>query len=196
MIILSGALGLFIFTVSLLPAGIVATTFADAVEGDFVTATLEMPDGTTADRTYEVATDLEAAGLRVIERLTREHGDGSSLLVGTLLTVGQGPRVEGGGLAPKPNLRPESHIATIEFKLVGAQDRDLSTGEVAQAWREEVGILPHVRGIVFSGEIIDLGNPIEAVLSHPNDDRLEQIANNVVHGLRGLGGVYDIRSDP
>ena len=64
-----------------------------------------------------------------------------------------------------------------------------------QAWREEVGVLPYVRGITFSGEVFDLGNPVEAVLSHPDPERLARIADSVVDGLRGVGGVYDIRSD-
>ena len=196
LVTLSGAAGLLILSVSLLPAGIVATTFTDAMEGDFVTATLEMPDGTTAQRTYEVAANLEAAGRRVIERLDRTRPEGApTLLSGSMITVGQGPRVEGGGLDPKPTLRPEAHIATVEFKLLSAQQRQISTSQVAQAWREEVGILPHVRGIVFSGKIIDLGNPIEAVLSHPDPDRLGGVADAVVHGLRGVAGVYDVRSD-
>ena len=58
---IAGAIAILILSVSLLPAGIVPTTFADVVEGDFVTAGLEMPDGTTAQRTYEVARELEAA---------------------------------------------------------------------------------------------------------------------------------------
>jgi len=33
------------------------------------------------------------------------------------------------------------------------------------------------------------------VLSHPDPERLAQIADAVVDGLRGVGGVYDIRSD-
>ena len=66
---------------------------------------------------------------------------------------------------------------------------------MVQAWREEVGILPYVRGIAFSGEVIDLGNPIEAVLSHPDPERLAQIADSVVNGLRGIAGVFDVRSD-
>ncbi len=193
---LAGAVGLLILSVSLLPAGIVATTFTDAMEGDFVTATLEMPDGTTAQRTYEVAADLEAAGHRVIKRLERDRPEGAPpLLSGSMIAVGQGPRVEGGGLDPKPTLRPEAHIATVEFKLLSAQQRSISTSEVAQAWRDEVGILPYTRGIVFSGKIIDLGNPIEAVLSHPDPDRLGGVADAVVHGLRGVAGVYDVRSD-
>ena len=193
---LAGAIGMLILSISLLPAGIVATTFADVVEGDSVTASLEMPDGTTAQRTYEVVRELEAAGHRVIERLSRDRPeDAPPLLSGVTVTVGQRPRVEGGGLAPKPTLNPEANIATIEFKLLSAQQRQISTGVIAQVWRDEVGILPYVRGVTFSGKVFDLGNPVEAVLSHPDPERLAQIASSVVHGLRGLEGVFDVRSD-
>ncbi|MYF49980.1 MAG: efflux RND transporter permease subunit [Gammaproteobacteria bacterium] len=64
-----------------------------------------------------------------------------------------------------------------------------------QAWREEVGFLPHVRGITFSGVVIDLGNPVELVLSHPDTDRLVQVADSVAESLRGIDGVFDVRSD-
>ena len=195
-ITLSGAIAALILSISLLPAGIIKTNFAGVVEGDFVTATLEMPDGTTAQRTYEVATELEEAGLRVIERLSRDRPEGTpSLLSGSTMTVGQGPRVEGGGLEPRLSLRPEANIAAVELKLLSAQERQISTGEVVQAWRDEVGTLPYVRGIVFSGEVIDLGNPIEAVLSHPDPERIGEIADSVVNSLRGISGVYDVRSD-
>ena len=192
----AAAIGLLIVCISLVPAGIVKTTFADVVEGDFVTASLEMPDGTTAQRTYEVARELEAAGHRVIEQLSSDRVEGApSLLSGVTVIVGQGPRVEGGGLVPAPTLNPEANIATIEFKLLSAQQRQLSTRAVVDAWREEVGLPPYVRGLTFSGEIIDLGNPVEAVLSHPDPQRLAEIANSVVRSLRGVGGVFDVRSD-
>ena len=195
-VVLAGAVGMLILSISLLPAGIVATTYADVIEGDFVTANLEMPDGTTARRTHEVAMELEQAGRRVIARFSKSRTEGTlPLLSGVTVTVGQEARVEGGGVLAKPTLNPKSHIAAIEFKLVSAQERDISTVDVAQAWREEVGILPYVRGIDISGEVIDFGSPIEAVLSHPDPDRLVRIADSVVSELRGLEGVYDIRSD-
>ena len=195
-IVVAGIVGLLIVSLSLLPAGIVPATFAPVVEGDFVTATLEMPDGTPADRTYEVATELEQAGRRVLERLDRDRQQGSpSLLSGVSVTVGQRARVEGGGLDPTPTLNPQPNIATVEFKLVSAQQRDLSAIAIMQHWREEVGILPYVRGIGFSGEIIDLGSPVEAVLSHPDPARLSEIADSVVGGLRSVAGVFDVRSD-
>ena len=193
---MAGAVGLLVLSISLLPAGIVPTTFADVVEGDFATASLEMPDGTTAERTYEVALELEAAGHRVIERLSSDRPpDAPPLLSGVTVTIGQRPRVEGGGLSPEPSLNPEANVATIDFKLLSAQQRQISSGEVVQAWREEVGVLPYVRGITFSGEIIDLGSPVAAVLSHPEPTDLVDAAETVVDGLQELGGVFDIRSD-
>ncbi|MYH16106.1 MAG: efflux RND transporter permease subunit [Gammaproteobacteria bacterium] len=195
-LVVAGAIGLFIVSVSLLPAGIVPSTFADDVQGDFVTARLDMPDGTTAERTFAVAKALEAAGQRAIEALSVERGDdASSLVTGVTVTVGEGPRREGGGLAPVATRNPQANVAAIEFKLVGAQQRNISTAEVVQAWREEVGFLPHVRGITFSGVVIDLGNPVELVLSHPDTDRLVQVADSVAESLRGIDGVFDVRSD-
>ena len=192
---MTGAVGMLVLSISLLPAGIVPTTLADEVEGDIATVVLEMPDGATAPRTYEVARELEAAGRRVIERLSRDRpADAPPLLTGVTVTVGLGSRLEG-GLNPEPTLNPQANIATIEFKLLSAQQRRISTGEVVQAWREEVGVLPYARGVTFSGAIFTLGNPVEAVLSHPDPDRLIQIADSVVAGLRSVEGVYDIRSD-
>ena len=193
---LAGAVGLLVLCISLLPAGIVPTTFAGVVEGDFATATLEMPEGTTAQRTYRVAQELESAGHRVIERFVRERPtDAPPLLSGVMVIVGQRPRIQGGGLNPSATLNPEANIATVEFKLLGAQQREISTIEFVQAWREEVGVLPYVRSITFSGEIIDFGNPVEVVLSHPDPERLAAIANSVVDGLRSVGGIFDIHSD-
>lgn len=196
LVTVAGALGTLILSISLIPAGIVPTTFADIVEGDFVTASLEMPDGTTATRTFEVASAIEAAGLRVIERLSQGRPDDApSLLSGVTVTVGERPRIEGGGVVAAPTLNPQANIATIDFKLLGAEQRNVSTQAVAQAWKQEVGVLPHVQSVTFSGEVLNLGNPVEAVLSHPNTDRLAELSESVVHGLRTIDGVFDVRSD-
>ncbi|MYI37677.1 MAG: efflux RND transporter permease subunit, partial [Acidobacteria bacterium] len=192
----SGAVALLILSVSLLPAGIVPTTFATEVEGDFAIATLEMPDGTTAPQTYAVAQHLEAAGRRAVERLSDGRpADAPPLLSGVTVVVGHRSRLETGGLNPSPTLNPEANVATIEFKLLSAQQRRITSGDVVQAWREEVGELPQARAITYISQIYTLGNPVEAALSHPDPERLNEIANSTVAGLGGVGGVFDIRSD-
>ena len=60
--------------------------------------------------------------------------------------------------------------------------------------REEAGVLPCVRGITFSCKVIDLGNPLEVVLSHPNPKPLAQTASSVVYALRRAGGLCEMRS--
>ena len=195
-VIIAGGIALLVISVSLLPAGIVGTVFVNEIEGDFVTARLEMPGGTPAECTYEVAQELESAGHRVVERLERDRPGGAPpLLDGVIVTVGQAPRGEGGGLVPQPSLNPQGNIATVEFKLLGAQDRDIEARAVMDSWREEVGVLPYVRGLNFSSQLIAFGNPVEIALSHPDTGRLATVAGSVADSLRGLEGVFDVRSD-
>ena len=55
-------------------------------------------------------------------------------------------------------------------------------------------MLPYARGITFSCKVIDLGNPLEVVLSHPNPKPLAQTASSVAYALRRAGGHCEMRS--
>ena len=97
LVIVAGAVAALIVSIALVPAGLIAVTFADVVEGDYVTATLEMPQGTTAARTLELAVELEAIGREVIAGIAAQQAaDQPELLEGSLILVGRGPRIEGG----------------------------------------------------------------------------------------------------
>lgn len=194
--VLAGAVGVTVLVVALIPAGIVRTSFVDTVEGDVVTANLEMPEGTPANRTVEAAERLEAAGRRAIDRLSAGRAEGSEpLLVGVNLTVGARPRPEGGGVAHEPSLTPQSHIATVEFKLLEARRRDVGAGEFLQEWRREAGEAAGGGDVLFTAQLIDVGRPVHVELSHPDPNRLGALGDAVVDGLRGLPGVFDIQSD-
>ncbi len=196
LVVIAGAVGALVLSISLIPAGIVKTTFADVAQSDFVTATVEMPDGTVAARTAEVAEALRKVGLAVIGRAAEERDlPLAELLTGDLLMVGQGPRFEGGSVIIAPSLNPRADLAFVQFKLVSAQDRDLTTIELAQRWREAVGVLPHARSVTITGEAFSLGNAVEAKLSHPDPDRLAIIVDETVARLREIVGVFDVRSD-
>ncbi len=196
LVVIAGAVGALVLSISLIPAGIVKTTFADVVQSDFVTATLEMPDGTVATRTAAVAEELREAGLAVIGAAAEERGlPLAELLTGDLLMVGQGPRFEGGSVIIEPSLNPRADLAFVQFRLVSAQDRDVTAIELAQRWREAVGVLPHVRNLSITGEALSLGNAVEAKLSHPDPVRLAAIADETIARLRDVGGVFNARSD-
>ncbi len=195
-VVLAAAVALFILVVSLIPAGIVGSHFADEVDSDFVIVSLEMPDGTPAHRTYEVALEIEAAGHRVIDRIEQERPDDAlPLLTGVTVAVGLRPRMQGGGFVMEPNLNPQSNVAIVEFKLLSGRIRRVDTEYVLASWRDEIGVLPEAVSLTYTGEVIPLGNPVEVALTHPDPERLVEIANTVVNRLRELQGVFDVRSD-
>ena len=195
-IVVAACAGAFIVCVSLIPAGFVGVTLNQPMEADVVTARLEMIEGTPARRTNEVARELEAAGRRAVERLSTDRPAGAQpLLEGVSATVGLPPRQEMGAPFAQPSQDPQSHIATVQFKLLSARQRDVSAGAFQDAWRDEVDVATDVRGLAFTSEILDLGRPVHAELGHPDPQRLAAAAAAVEEGLRELEGVFDVRSD-
>jgi multidrug efflux pump subunit AcrB len=195
-VVVAGALGAFVICVALIPAGVVGVVIEPVIEGDIVTAHLEMPEGTPARRTSEVVRRLEAGGRRAIERLSAGRAaDARPLLTGINSAVGMGARQELGGFFVEPSLDPQSHIATVEFKLLSAAQRDIPASLFQEAWREEVGVVPEARGLAFTSGLLDLGSPVHAELSHPDPERLAVAAEMVAERLRDLDGVFDVRSD-
>ncbi len=195
-VVLAGGGGLIMLSVGLVASGAVGVIFIEAVESDIVTANLVMPDGTPARRTGELARELEAAGHRALDRLSRARpAEAPDLLTGVNLAVGARARTLGGSIEQEPALNPQANIAAVEFRLLGAEERDIRAEAFAQAWRDEAGDMPEARSLTFGADLLDLGFPVHVELSHPDPDRLGPIAASVVNELRELSGVFDVRSD-
>ena len=196
LVIASGA-SLVVLCVSLIPAGILGVILTEPIEADIVTANLEMPEGTPARRTDEVARELEAAGYRAVAQLSSGRSpEAESLVVGVNSTVGAKARETlAGSISQEPSLKPQAHIAAVEFKLLPPERRDVTSGEFLKAWRSEAGLVPEARSLTFSAELISVGFPVEVKLSHPDPESLGPIGEAVEASLGSLQGVFDIRSD-
>ena len=194
--VIAGGVGMLVLSIALVASGIVGIIFTEPVQSDIVTANLELPEGTPARRTAELAGELEAAGHRAVERLSAGRpGEAEPLLVGVNSTVGMRARQMGGSIVQEPSLNPRSNIAAVEFKLLPAERRDVGARDFAQAWREEMGPVPEARSLVFTADLLDLGAPVQVELSHPDPDLLGPIGDAAMAGLRGIEGVFDVRSD-
>ncbi|MDE2975090.1 MAG: efflux RND transporter permease subunit [Gemmatimonadota bacterium] len=195
-IVISAGVGMIVVCVAMIPAGIVRVTFMPTVEGDLVTANLEMPEGTPVERTENMAAILEAAGYRVLGRLASDAGkDVDDLLEGVNVTIGQGARRSGPGGAAGEDNNPRATIAAVEFKLVTADQRDISATQFQRAWRRLLGPLPRAKSLSITADLIRFGDPVHVELSHPDPERLAGIADTVMARLQGFEGVYDIQAD-
>ena len=194
--VIATAVAAVIVTVAVIPAGIMKFDVLPSLEGDLVTASLEMPEGTPAHRTSGVVRTVEAAGHRAIERLSSRRGeDSGAILSGVNVTLGLPARQSGLGGAATDETNPRANVAAVEFKLVSADRRDISATELQDEWREELGSLPGVKSLTVSADVLSLGAPVHVELSHPDPRRLAAIADTLMARLRAIAGVVEVQAD-
>ncbi|MFP7674281.1 efflux RND transporter permease subunit [Marivita sp. S0852] len=181
-----GAFAIALAVAGLFTGGVVKFTFFPQIEGNFVTAELSFPEGTSDTATLERATELSAAARRVGEEL-----GGAELLQNTAINIGFSPGSGGpggGGLAA-------GNRATVSAKLLDASTREVSAGAFRNAWRDEVGEIPGARELVFSSSLIGVGAPILLEVSAENEENRDAAVGELRAALEGRAGVQDIRDD-
>ena len=193
-VVVAGATALIILSVAMVPAGILRVQFFPEVEGDIVTASLELPEGSTIERTQALAERITRAGRQVAEELEEERPEGRDpLLVAVYETIGSAPAGGGPGGGGGGPLRPS--IAGIQIQLLEAERRDISAQRFERMWRDAVGPIPEARSLTFASSIVGGGSPVQVELSHPNPDELDRLGQEVVAELGRFEGVYDIQTD-
>ncbi len=191
-LVVSGAVAFLVVMIAMVPGGIIKTEFFPEIEAEVISANLEMPTGTTVERTAAVAELIEASGNRAVAHFDANAPEGTSYLEAAYTTIGliqaqQSPL--GGDDTIQPN------VANIQFAFVGAGERDFSAADFEAVWREEMGELHGVRSFSISSALISAGDPINLRLSHPDEDVLDQSAARLMAALSRVAGVYDIESD-
>ena len=184
---------LLLWTVALVATGGVKFSFFPPVESDYVTAQLEMPLGTHFAHTNEAIEQIEAAALRVRERLNAEYANRPEPIVRHVLTAigeqpgGQGP--EGPG-----NVRgSQSHLGEVSIELVGGQDRPIAATEVVRLWREESPEIADAESLVFSSALFRPGDPIALRLQAADVEDLARAAGELRERLAQYPGVSDVK---
>ena len=194
-IIIAGAVAMIIVSVALIPAGLVQVEFFPDVEGDNVIADLEMPEGTSVERTRQVTERLRLAAERAVVRLESERPEGSPPLVRAVYSVVGEPPSIGGPVAAISLSTPSGNRAYVDVRLLGAEERTLPASRFEQVWREEIGSLPEARSLTFSANLVNIGAPVQVELSHPDPEQLEAIGGRVMDELKSLAGIFDVRMD-
>ncbi|HSG33598.1 MAG TPA: efflux RND transporter permease subunit [Sphingomonadaceae bacterium] len=191
-IVVSAALALLIVLAGMVPAGLIKTEFFPQIEADVVSATLEMPAGTSVERTAEVVARLEAAGDRAIARFNEGNAEDARFIESQFTTVGlvqggQGPMLQSSTLQP--------NVAGIQYSLVNADERDFGAAEFEQAWREEAGPVQEARSFSISSSLISAGDPVNIRLTHPDVAVLDTASERLTSALARVSGVFDVESD-
>ena len=106
---IAGVIALMMLTIALITHGYVRFSFFPEIQGEFVTAAVEMTDGTTFQRTEAVAEDLRLAAIRAGARLQDDLPAGApDVVIGQYIVVGIGAGGGGptGAAAPVSSTKP------------------------------------------------------------------------------------------
>ncbi|MEO1020449.1 MAG: efflux RND transporter permease subunit, partial [Pseudomonadota bacterium] len=186
-------IALMILTIGLITHGYVRFSFFPTIDGKFVTADLEMADGTTFARTAALTELLRAAAVRAGAAIEQDLPEGSPPVVRNIhIVIGQGAAAGG------PNGGPAADGATranVVVRLIDAELRDFPASDFENAWRDEFGAVAGIKKLTINSTLVSAGDPIAIELSMPQGQDTLPVVEEVRAGLAGIDGVFDIRDD-
>lgn len=181
-------ISLVLICVNLVKTGWIPFVFFPKVEGEILSAKLEMPLGAPFYETEEIVRKLEAAALEMGAQV--EDRDGNSVIVNGLATSGMQPFQA--GVAPGGN-PTGTHLGEVTLELAAAKNRDVSSDELRIKWQEIAGELPGAVSLVFKAETAAGGNALDVNLTGPDSAILEKAAAWATERLKSdYEGVIDV----
>lgn len=166
-------IGCFALSTALLSQGWVAFKFEPEVQGTFLSLIVRMPEGSPWSRSEQIFEQIEDASDRLKSKLNTDDRDYvQSVFIGI-----------------------EETAVSAYVTIVGADEREESTKEVAEMFRAELDDIPDAEEITIGYTINDGGPDLSFGIQA---DDLEDLRLGVIefqNYLRSLPGVYDIRNN-
>ena len=163
---------LLMLVIAFISSGRMGFSLMPRTESDRAEVTATLPYGTPMARKEALQQQLEAAALQV----AADNG-GAQLLKST------GARIR-------------NNQVKVFMDLQAPDMRPVSTVEVVKLWRNEVGEIPGLNGIVYSstGRGPGGGKALTVELSHRDTETLEQASDQLARIMEKYAGVSDIEN--
>jgi multidrug efflux pump subunit AcrB len=188
---LAGAIGVLVLAAAFVFSGRISFNFMPKIEGDEVSASVEMPFGTAVEDTREVTGRLIEEARAVLEEAGGEDPNGSSKIGRGIYSDVGAIAAEGGAGGVQTN--SGGHLAQVTVSLVDAGEREITASEFTKRWRERVGDVPGVESLRFQYSIgASAGEAVAIELRHEERRILEEAAERLAAHMETYNGVFDI----
>ena len=178
------ALGLFVITVSLFPAGLVKFQAFPDLEGDVLEARVIMPQGTPFERTEEVVAQLLESLQRAQQQLPPEDEGELVHHVQVFYSSNADAGEEG------------AHLATISLDLLDSEKRNASLNDLRRRWLESIGAVADAVSIqIKEPRLGPAGQAISIRLQHDDLGQLSSASWELQTWLSGYPGVSNVMDD-
>ncbi|MDJ0812772.1 MAG: efflux RND transporter permease subunit [Woeseiaceae bacterium] len=183
------AMAFFILCMSLLSNGHVRFIFFPQIEGNNISATLTMPEGTPFERTDAAIRAMTAAAYQVAEEAGAETGE--SLFVSVTSTSG-GRTANNNGPGGQSSFSSSENIGQIQIELVPYGERQTPAAEIERRWRMAVGQVEGAERVSFNSGFEGFGSDIEFELAHQEEETLIAAADAMKARIADIEGVTQI----
>lgn len=186
-------LSVLIVTGGLIGGGWVRFVFMPDVEADNVLAFLTMPQGTPVEVTADAVKRLETSAAQL--RAELEGDRPGSVFHHLLASVGEQPyrkRQEDDRTGGRGSRVASGHLGEVNIELAPAEERSMTSAEIAARWRELTGPIPDAVELSFMSSLFAAGEPISVQLQGRDTDALRVAADRVKARLQSYPGVFDV----
>ena len=186
--VVAGAVSLLFIAVGVVGGGFVPFNFFPKLDANYLVATVTFPDGTPASIT-------DAATRRMVEAYEKVDDDVGNVTQVVYRGVGTYENRQGG---PGGETTSGSHVGSITVELVESGNREVTSDEINERWREKVKQIPGVESIKFGAMSMGpAGKAIEfKLLAGPGAEHLlTQAVEECKAKLQTFAGVYDVDDD-
>ncbi len=180
-------LALAIFTGAMVKTGNIRFIFFPQIEGDEVTISVTMPEGTPFETTQETLLFIEGKTIEVLEENSPEDYSISKSLS---LSIGQISQDANPVQGSRNNI--SSNIGQLKIQLVSSDFRTSSASEIETMIRERVGELPNVEEVEYQSSLIHNEADIDIELTHANEDTLIEAADTLKREIERIEGTKEV----
>lgn len=188
------AIFMVLASLSLVTSGLVPREFFPKLDAPEVVAQVHFPDGTPEQITDAATRRLQQAMDQLHEKYSTAE---RPLVLVTHRMVGNSPDLDGPG-AIMGGGTEGGHVGYVYAQLVPAEQRNITSIDLSQEWRELVGEIPGVDKLTFGSVGRGPGGTaIEFKLLAPAEQmtRLEEAVRRAKQELSRFPGVQDISDD-
>ncbi|MBT8444470.1 MAG: efflux RND transporter permease subunit, partial [Gammaproteobacteria bacterium] len=183
------AVAFFILCLSLVQNGQVRFIFFPQIEGNDISASVVMPEGTPFERTDAAVRRIVAGATEVAETVRDETGE--ELFVSVTSTSG-GNAARGVGPGAESGFSTSENLGQVQIELTPFGKRRMPAAEIERRWRAAVGAIEGAERLTYTATAARFGEDIEFELAHENEEQLIAAADRMKDELRRIEGVTEI----
>jgi len=180
---------LLLMTVGMVRGGIVKFRFMPEVDGDRITASVQMTRGMPISETTLVQQRLVETAQQTVAEYDSKRPAGDSILRNIYSVVGG--TIAGGGPAGGVTSNG-THLTNVALFLTKSELRGIPASDITARWREKMGEFPGVESLTFASNLVRMGANIDVRLAHERFAVLEQASERLKKILSEYPGVGDL----